>query len=336
MKNFISNANNAGVAINDTLLKAKAIEIAKVTGQTEFKGSNGYLENFKSRNGVKFKAKQGDANLVPGEVVSNWEVKLKELVRDYEPKDIFNADELGFFWRLQPNKTYLNRDEKCKLGKESKERITFLVCASMMGEKYELVVIGKSESPRNINEINKLPLMYDFNKTAWMTADIFHKFLKNLNIEMIKQKRKILLFVDNCSAHPDNMVFSNVKIEFLPPNSTSRLKPMDAGVIKCLKGAYRLKLAYKLVSLIDASDNERVKSTAITLFHAIEMLKAAWDDLSPSTISNCFRHCGFFEAKCSTEPIELVEPEPVVDMAQYVNYELNKLNEEFKNDGTRN
>ena len=71
-----------------------------------------------------------------------------------------------------------------------------------------------------------------------MTEAIFHDVLTGFNKNMILQKRNILSFIDNCSAHSHNLDFSNIKIAFLP---------MDARVIKCLKGAYIVKLARKLV-----------------------------------------------------------------------------------------
>lgn len=51
---------------------------------------------------------------------------------------------------------------------------------------------------------------------------------------------QIILMVDNCTAHC-KMTLNNIKLVFLPPNTTSVLQPMDQGVIKCLKGYYRKK-----------------------------------------------------------------------------------------------
>ena len=60
-----------------------------------------------------------------------------------------------------------------------------MVCACMLGEKFDLVTIGKNENPRNHLEIRKLPLSYRFNKSAWMTETIFVDFLGELKKKMI-------------------------------------------------------------------------------------------------------------------------------------------------------
>jgi hypothetical protein len=66
----------------------------------------------------------------------------------YEPKDIWNADETGLFWRLQPNESMRFKGETCCGGKLSKERITKLLCANMDGsERKKVYIIGKSANP---------------------------------------------------------------------------------------------------------------------------------------------------------------------------------------------
>ena len=58
----------------------------------------------------------------------------------------------------------------------------------------------------------------------------------------------ILLFVDNCTAQYD-VVPSNVKLIFLFPNTTSKLQPCDAGIIKTVKVHYRKKLQCHIIKI---------------------------------------------------------------------------------------
>lgn len=65
-----------------------------------------------------------------------------------------------------------------------------------------------------------------------MTAELFTEWLLGLHSNMMKQKQKILLLIDNCTAHNNLPELGNVRVEFLPPNTTSCLQPLDQGVIK--------------------------------------------------------------------------------------------------------
>lgn len=56
---------------------------------------------------------------------------------------------------------------------------------------------------------------------------------KNLVIGKSKQPRCF-----KCPTHPHHVKLTNVKLEFFPPNTTSKLQPMDQSVIKNLKANY--------------------------------------------------------------------------------------------------
>lgn len=58
------------------------------------------------------------------------EKKLKEIIQELEPKNIFNVDETGLFYKCTPNKTLAFKGERCSGGKLSKERATLLIGAN--------------------------------------------------------------------------------------------------------------------------------------------------------------------------------------------------------------
>ncbi|GFY15961.1 HTH CENPB-type domain-containing protein [Trichonephila clavipes] len=60
-----------------------------------------------------------------------------------------------------------------------------------------------------------------------MTGDLFKNWIHQLDAIFGKQKRKVILFVDNCPAHPKDIPTTNIKIVFLPPTATSKLQPLD-------------------------------------------------------------------------------------------------------------
>ena len=112
--------------------------------------------------------------------------------------------------------------------------------------------------------LQNLDFNYYNNPTAWMNEMIFIDYVEKLNIQLIKMKKSILLFIDNCSAHPTNISASNVKIIFLPANTTSVLQTIDAGIIKCFNGYYRVKMARYLIKwVIENQYGNSVKSNAV-------------------------------------------------------------------------
>lgn len=134
-------------------------------------------------------------------------------------------DECGLFYNMLPDKTYAYKGENCNGGKVSKERLTILVGANMDGtEKLPILVIGKSKKPKCFQNVKSFPCDYESNKKAWMTITIYEAYLKKLDAKMRRAKRSIILFVDNCAAHSKDAKYSNVKVLFLPPNSTSVLQ----------------------------------------------------------------------------------------------------------------
>ena len=71
-----------------------------------------------------------------------------------------------------------------------------------------------------------------------MDANIhFNDYLINLNRSMQRQNRNILLLLDNAPTHTVNEStnLTNIKIHFLPPNTTAFLQPCDAGIINSFK-----------------------------------------------------------------------------------------------------
>ena len=105
--------------------------------------------------------------------------------------------------------------------KHSKLRLTRLAAGYAVGEKLHMFVIGKSKQPRCFKHVKK----------------VFA-----LGQHFTKEGRKIALLIDNCPAHPfiDNLV--SIELIFLPPNTTSKVKPMDKGIIRSLKAYYKALL----------------------------------------------------------------------------------------------
>jgi len=72
---------------------------------------------------------------------------------------------------------------------------------------------------------------------------------------MRRQKRHIVMLCDKCAAHSDGVRLTNVKLVFMPPNTTSLIQPMDQGIIANFKRHYKSLVLRQLMTAID-QDNE--------------------------------------------------------------------------------
>ena len=86
-----------------------------------------------------------------------------------------------------------------------------------------------------------------------MQVEIMEKVLDTLNFQMREERRNVILFLDNATVHPTSLIdmYNNIKIVFLPKNTTSRLQPLDAGIIQSFKTKYRKTLMRYFIARIN-------------------------------------------------------------------------------------
>jgi len=107
--------------------------------------------------------------------------------------------------------------------------------------------------------------------------------------------RDSFLLLDQCSAHQKDLVFSNIKLLFFPPNTTSKLQPLDAGIIHSLKVNYRKLLLrakideYETFLLNRKNELDVFFPKKISILDALKFIKLCWSKLSIDVISNCSR-----------------------------------------------
>lgn len=84
-----------------------------------------------------------------------------------------------------------------------------------------------------------------------MTANIFEKWIPNVDKCTAKEYCKIAMFIENCPAHTKrNETLKNIiGLCFFPPNMTSKLQPLDQG-IKEFQSHYHRILKKILMQLI--------------------------------------------------------------------------------------
>ncbi|XP_060872747.1 tigger transposable element-derived protein 6-like [Metopolophium dirhodum] len=260
-------ATSRGVQVSGPILKAKSEDLARSHGE------------------------KASAN---SEYADEWKfTKLPQILAKFSFDDIYNADETGLYYRATPDGSLCFKHESIAGSKKAMDRITILCCVNASGtDKKKLLVIGKSKKPRCFQKMSlqKLPVEYHANKNAWMTSAIFTDWLQRWDSELNKTKKAICLVLDNCTAHP-NISLKNIKLEFLPPNTTSLIQPLDMGVIQNLKVKYRATLVNYILEKIEDNLLES-KSTAIdiskkiNILQAIQFISDSWRDLEPNSEEN--------------------------------------------------
>ncbi|CAG2196328.1 unnamed protein product [Mytilus edulis] len=114
---------------------------------------------------------------------------LSNLLEQFNPNDVYNADETGLYYRALPENTLTRKDDNVAGGKKLKDRITTMVFCNMTStDKHQLLIIGKSEDTRCFRGKKSLPVIYKNNKNSWMTSEIFKEWLKDLNKDMRQDK----------------------------------------------------------------------------------------------------------------------------------------------------
>ncbi|KAG1033463.1 hypothetical protein G6F43_013569 [Rhizopus delemar] len=118
--------------------------------------------------------------------------------------------------------------------------------------------------------------------------------------------QKVALLLDNVSVHKIKIPLNNIKLIFLPANTTSKLKTLDAGIIDNFKAHFR------------AQQYDRALCLYIT---------NAWLKVKPETIKNCWQHTKILAFKektiCDFEPVEY--PTSALPLEEEIVVEINGM-----------
>ena len=256
---------------------------------------------FKARHDISLKALHREAASVSSSSVSSSRSELQAITASYAQEDIYNMDETSLFYRMPPSKTLAQGPRQGT--KQYKDRITVPLCTNTDGsDRLKPLVIGKSAQPRCFKDFMASSYVYYYhNKKAWMTGYIFSEWLHHFdNYIKRKKNRPVLLLLDNVSSHvtASDTPLQCVKLHFLPPNTTSHLQPLDAGIIKAFKAYYRRSQLQRLIKMLEDD-----KKPDIDLKEAICYLALVWKTVSATSIANCWRHTGITTSSGGSEEV---------------------------------
>lgn len=215
---------------------------------------------------------------------------LQRIVGQYELADVWNADETGLQYSMAPDRSMSEHLIHGRRGKQP--LLTLLMSGNADGsEKLPLMFIGVAKKPRAFGSKSGQDLGFDYwhNRRARMDSVLFFEWLNRFN-NYICQKpgRNVLLLLDNCSAHGTKRTIptlSNVRIQYLPPNTTSQYQPMTAGITRSFKIRYR-RLQYER-ALDFGNDNEH-NIYRLDQLTAMKYCRSVWNETEPNLHVYCW------------------------------------------------
>jgi hypothetical protein len=114
--------------------------------------ADGWFTNFKKRSDLHNIKFSGEAASADKDAADKFCNDFKEIMLngDYSPKQIFNCDETGLFWKQLPDRTFISKKERHASGhKARKDRVSLLLGANVYGDfKFKPFLIHHSENPR--------------------------------------------------------------------------------------------------------------------------------------------------------------------------------------------
>ena len=117
----------------------------------------------------------GEADYVPLATLKSWIKRIPELTKGSVLSDIWNMDELGLFFKVNPDKVLIEKANSRKGSKTSKIRLTPAIFVSADGEMVDdPVVIWRSKKPRCFKKIKNRPKRYPliFQQKAGMNSEV--------------------------------------------------------------------------------------------------------------------------------------------------------------------
>jgi len=142
------------------------------------------------------------------------------------------------------------------------------------------------------------------------------------------QNKKILLLVDNASSHINSQQgnsdvtqpnLTHVEVAFLPPNTTSHLQPLDAGVIKSFKAHYKRNYCRHILKLFE--EGKDINKEKVNIKEAVDYLADAWENVSSDTIFNCWVKTGILPSTNDNDianATQIQQDNEVADTNQFI------------------
>jgi DDE superfamily endonuclease/Tc5 transposase DNA-binding domain/Fission yeast centromere protein N-terminal domain len=290
------------ITISGEVLKHKAqqffAKIEQYKSKDAPKFSNGWLQNFQNKYGIKNRSQHGELGSA---IELNVDEEISDIQKDleqYPVNDQYNCDETALYWKQIPDKSLSTQELPGR--KEKKDRITAMHTYNALGtRRMKVWYIGKAKRPYAFRKrgcaIKNFNTVWYSNKKGWMNTLIMVDYLRWFDAQM---DHRVILLMDNFSAHSAAVEFIEKSIQplrwttirFFPPNVTSKHQPLDQGIIASWKAHWKRRW---LQFMVDEAEAGRDPLDHMDILKAVRWGIDAWAlDVSEQTIRNCWRKSG--------------------------------------------
>ncbi|KAI9057990.1 DDE-domain-containing protein [Trametes sanguinea] len=253
--------------------------------------SNGWLEKFKVRHGLREFKRHGEAASANTQTVEDERLRIQKLPPDRGLSDKATAGVKG-----------------------KKTRLTYAFTTNATGsDRLPPLIIGKYQKPRAFEGRTgkQLGFQYRHNAKAWMTTVLYREWIEDWDRKLVAEKRKVLLLQDNFSAHVPPETLKAIRVESFEPNLTAHVQPNDQGIIRCFKAHYRAKFIERAIDRYDSGVTP-AQIYDINQLEAMRLADAAWKEVDAATIRHCWRKAGILP---DFDHLSSTSPEPTIPVA---------------------
>ena len=305
---WITEKRNNGLAILPSLVRLKALELAKEEKyripEGQFKAGNHWCQCFMKRNGLSLRQKTTLAQCLPDDheekiVQFHCFIINRRKEHIYPLHLIANMDETPLTFDMPPNRTVNNTGEKTikiRTTGNEKNRVTVVLACCGDGLKIKPMVIFKRKTVPKIN--NKHGVVVSAQEKGWMNSDQMKVWIEKAWRSRIGGlgRRRSLLVYDAFEAHvtdPVKAAFKreNTDLAVIPGGLTSLLQPPDVSLNKPFKDRVRKKwMQWMADGIHEFTATGRQKKPSEELI--CSWISEVWNDIPAEMIAAAFLKCG--------------------------------------------